>query len=163
MQWLVWLHLEMQHPFESLMLVRGDQGHGWQNSVEHFRPHISFGVLERQGKSEAVCEEAVSSLPGKKNQSVSQEWRSSMILQGRGPEYVIQNKLSSAYQLRRPGKPKRPRVARRPCPSVRGEAQKVSQERLSSMIFQGRGPEYVNQNKVSSAYQLRRPGKTKRI
>ena len=102
------------------MLVRGDQGHGWQNSVEHFRPHISFGVLERQGESEAVCEEAVSSLPGKKNQSVSQEWRSSMILQGRGPEYVIQNKLSSAYQLRRPGKPKRPRVARRPCPSFVG-------------------------------------------
>ena len=43
-----------------------------------------------------------------------------MILQGRGPEYVIQNKLSSAYQLRRPGKPKRPRVARRPCPSFVG-------------------------------------------
>ena len=84
-----------------------------------------------------------------------------MILQGRGPEYVIQNKLSSAYQLRRPGKPKRPRVARRPCASVRGEAQKVSQERLSSMIFQGRGPEYVIQNKLSSAYQLWRPGKPK--
>ena len=52
------------------MLVRGDQGHGWQNSVEHFRPHISFGVLERQGESEAVCEEAVSSLPGKKKTKV---------------------------------------------------------------------------------------------
>ena len=75
------------------MLVRGDQGHGWQNSVEHFRPHISFGVLERQGESEAVCEEALSSLPGKKNQSVSQEWRSSMILQGRGPERVLQTQI----------------------------------------------------------------------
>ena len=75
------------------MLVRGDQGHGWQNSVEHFRPHISFGVLERQGESEAVCEEAVSSLPGKKNQSVAQEWRSSMILQGRGPERVLQTQI----------------------------------------------------------------------